>query len=508
MEGDAPSPFKSLGVEPFINCGGVRSTFGGSRILPEAMDSMNKAAAEFVDLDELAIGAGRELAAITGAQWGIVTSCTTAAMALATAACMAGHNPERMLRLPDATAMPNKVVIPRAHRFAYDFVFKTVGAVLVEFASVEELLRVLDGSVAMVCLLGRANTGEDFSNADIIRIAKSKRVPVLVDAAAQTPTYPDRWLEAGADLVVYAGGKFLRGPQSTGFLLGAENLCKMAWLNGPPHQAFGRAMKVGKEEIIGAVRALRHFLHERDANAEALEMERRLEAIDGHLGLAAVTTQIVPASATWHSPRIRVSWDRDAVDLTGEEVRVEMDRSRPRIHIHDFWSSENSIVVDPFNFHDGDAEIVGSALARLFRAHLRKATREPQPRIIDVGGQWEVEIDYLHGRVVHTFRLETVANGISGSHRSLDSDGEISGTVAGKTFRLTARHAGHPTSVYYSFSGEVDGETMSGEVALGAAADEHFGPVFRRQFGTVRWSARRKASALPEQTSSTEDHVR
>ncbi len=489
------SPFRSLGVEPFINCGGVRSTFGGSRILPQALKIMNDAAGEFVDLDELALRAGSELATITGAPWGIVTSSTTAAMALATAACIAGHNPERMLRLPDTAGMPNKVVIPRAHRFAYDFVFKTVGAVLIEIGTADELSSALDGSVAMVCLLGRAKAGDGLSNAEAIRIANAKCVPVLVDAAAQTPSYPDQWIAAGADLVVYAGGKFLRGPQSTGFLLGAEHLCRMAWLNGPPHQSFGRAMKVGKEEIIGAIHALRYFLHERDAEAERLEMERHLQTIESHLRLASVRTEVVAASAAWHSPRIRIAWDRDAVDLSGDEVRIEMDLAKPRIHIHDFWSSPNSIVIDPFNFQSGDADIVGSSLARLFLARSGKPRRDSPSHRLDISGQWVVEIDYLHGRVVHELHLEKTGEQIRGAHSSLDSRGDVSGSVAGNHVRLTARHAGHPISVYYSFSGNLSDGVLTGELALGAAADEHYGPVFCSQFGTVRWSARRKTPA-------------
>src|SRR6266700_6822249 len=98
-------------------------------------------------------------------------------------------------------------------------------------------------------------------------IAHKRGIPVLVDAAAERLTIPNVYLGAGADMVAYSGGKCLRGPQCAGVLLGKKDLLQAAWINSAPHHAFGRSLKVGKEEIMGMLAAVEMWTH-RDRKAE------------------------------------------------------------------------------------------------------------------------------------------------------------------------------------------------------------------------------------------------
>ena len=92
------NPYLLLGVQPFINCCSVRTMHGGSLMLPQVRDAMAEASRHFVNLDELMEAAGQRLAELTGAEWGIVTCGSAAAVALGTAACVAGNDPVKMLR--------------------------------------------------------------------------------------------------------------------------------------------------------------------------------------------------------------------------------------------------------------------------------------------------------------------------------------------------------------------------------------------------------------------------
>jgi hypothetical protein len=87
------NPYLMLGVRPFINCCSVRTMHGGSLMLPQVRDAMAEASRHFVNLDELMEAAGQRLAELTGAEWGIVTCGSAAAVALGTAACVAGNDP-------------------------------------------------------------------------------------------------------------------------------------------------------------------------------------------------------------------------------------------------------------------------------------------------------------------------------------------------------------------------------------------------------------------------------
>ncbi len=93
-------------------------------------------------------------------------------------------------------------------------------------------------------------------------------MPVLVDAAAEILTIkPNVHLQRGATAVAYSGGKCIRGPQAAGLLLGEKSLLQAAWINSAPHHAFGRSLKVGKEEIMGMLAAVEMWV-KRDHKAE------------------------------------------------------------------------------------------------------------------------------------------------------------------------------------------------------------------------------------------------
>ena len=147
-------PYLALGVRPFINCCSVRTLHGGSLMLPQVRRAMDAASRAFVNLDELMEAAGRRLAELTLAEWGLVTCGSAAAVALGTAACVAGNDPVKMLRLPFTEGMVNRVIIPRSQRFAYDQAVRMVGCHIVEIDTRDELDRALAEPVALVVLLG------------------------------------------------------------------------------------------------------------------------------------------------------------------------------------------------------------------------------------------------------------------------------------------------------------------------------------------------------------------
>src|ERR1041384_6024766 len=114
--------------------------------------------------------------------------------------------------------------------------------------------------------------------------SKPRGIPIMVDAASEHTETPSPGLKRGADLVIYSGGKFLRGPQTSGLLLGNKRLCQAAWRNGSPHQALGRPMKVSKEDIIGVVTALEYWFGERDEAAERRQWDSHLATIAERYG--------------------------------------------------------------------------------------------------------------------------------------------------------------------------------------------------------------------------------
>jgi D-glucosaminate-6-phosphate ammonia-lyase len=486
------NPYLALGVRPFINCCSVRTMHGGSLMLPQVRAAMDQASRQFVNLDELMEAAGKRLAELTGAEWGIVTCGSAAAVALASAACIAGNDPVRMLRLPFTDGWVNRVILPKNQRFAYDQAIRMVGAHIVEIDSVADLEAALREPVAMVAILG---TNEEFSRIrleEIVPRVKPLGIPILVDAASEHLQRPSPWLQRGADMVIYSGGKFLRGPQTSGLLLGNKKLVQAAWRNASPHQAFGRPMKVSKEDVVGVLTAVEYWLEERDEVAELKRWHNDLQEIARRVAeVPGATSEVVEPKGVVRVPLLRVKWQGIALDGMG--LRQRLLEGSPRIMIDDTSATANSVNVDPFQFQPGEAAEVGKAIAAALTAarSLQPAT-EPAPAI-DLSGNWDIRVQFLHGERTHRLRLQQQGNQLSGRQQSEQFEGDVIGKLTGQGVRMEfeARHEG--SAIAYRFEGKVNDGKMEGEVVLGSATDHHRGPVNLSQFGKGQWQALRSA---------------
>lgn len=220
----------------------------------------------------------------------------------------------------------------------------------------------------------------------------------------------------------------------------------------------------------------------------------RLERISAHLAaLPSVETEVLTWAGSVTATRLKVRWDRSIIGLDAEQLRLLMLQRKPRILIHDFWSTENSITIDPVNLADDEAEIVGNSLAFAFSGP-NSVPRKPEirPAEHDLSGRWEVQIEFLHGSTAHSLDLKLVGSLISGRHRSPYGAGNVEGLLNGDRLEFSVAHEGIPMWSFYRFVGGVeDNGQIAGSVEVGAAAPEHLGPVFKSQFGKGEWRARR-----------------
>ncbi|MDQ1470382.1 MAG: D-glucosaminate-6-phosphate ammonia-lyase, partial [Bryobacterales bacterium] len=243
--------YQSIGVKPVVNCRGTFTIITGSQSLPEVKKAMEQASHSYVHMDELMEAVGKRLAELTQAEWGIVTNGCAAALAHATAACITGGDPEKMQRMPDLSGMKNEVIVPRYARNVYDHAVRMTGVKMIEVDTAAQFEAAVSPRTAMVMIMsGPAAEKGELSIPNACAIARRHNIPVIIDAAAEELTIPNLHLKNGAHMVAYSGGKCLRGPQAAGLLLGQKDLLQTAWVCSAPHHAFGRSMKVGKEEVM------------------------------------------------------------------------------------------------------------------------------------------------------------------------------------------------------------------------------------------------------------------
>src|ERR1051325_3924770 len=330
VAGGKPNVYSRLGVKTIINCRGTWTYLSGSLEFPEVRQAQLEAAEHFVNMLELQRAVGRRLAELTGAESGIVTSGSAGAMAASTAACMAGADDKLIWQLPDTTGLKNEVVMAGG-RSAFDSAIRLTGAKLVLAHSPEEVANAITENTAMIYTNDLAEKLEQE-----VKIAKDRKVPILLDDAAGIPPVDNAKLYAkmGIDMYCFSGGKGLRGPQCSGLLLGRKDLIEAALLNCSPREgAVCRPMKAGKEEIIGGLTALETWLNldEKKLYAEwNSRIDRIRKLVDTVPGVT--TDSYVPADGNRY-PTLRVKWDQQAWNYSIVDLANELRAGDPIIEV-------------------------------------------------------------------------------------------------------------------------------------------------------------------------------
>ena len=488
QSGTMPDVYGSIGVKPLINARGTFTIISGSLMLPEVRAAMDSASRQYVHLDELSEAIGSRLATLTGAEWGLVTSGCSAALTHATAACVAGGNPDLHVRMPNLAGFTkDEVIIPKHSRNVYDAAVRAVGVRVVEANTLAELESAFGPRTAMVYILAgpRAENG-DLSTKSIAALARAKSVPVLVDAAAEVLTIPNVHLQNGATLVAYSGGKCLRGPQAAGLLLGRKDLVRASWVHSAPHHGFARAMKVGKEEAMGMLAAVEAWV-KRDHDAEWKQwmanldhIARRVQAIPG------VTTSVnEPTGLSNRTPSLRIWWQRDRVGLSGDEVSRTLFDTEPRIAMPVARNAQDptltGVSVTAYMMSPGDERIIADRLHAILSAPARRSQESAAAApAADLTGQWEVKIDFAAASSTHTFYIRQRGNQLDGAHRGDFVARDLNGTVDGEGVTIRSNYGEqNGDSLSFTFTGKVAGDALSGALDMG-------------EYLRATWTARRR----------------
>lgn len=393
------SVYDRFGVRTIINAKGPATRLSGGHLDAEVTAAMTDAGAWCVDMAELQAGASKVIAEVTGAEAGIVTSGAAAGLLLGTAACLTGLDPGKMGRLPDTAGMKNEVIMVRSQRNFYDHAVRTSGARLVEVglpdryagagvrdAEAWEIEDAISERTAAVFHVQSGGAQPPLS--EVVRVAHSRGVPVLVDAAGQLPPASNlrSFLAEGADLVAFSGGKAIGGPQGSGMLAGKRDLIMSALLQqldldiyweqwnppkalidkdrlpGAPHHGVGRPCKVGKETVIGFLVALQRFVRDSDD-----ERSRRFQAILRRLYVALVGVNHARLQITdGLVPKLELHFAKEAPH-TAMEVCIELERGNPSVHADASRARLGILTLNPWCLRDEDPELIASRLKPLLR---------------------------------------------------------------------------------------------------------------------------------------------
>lgn len=366
--------YDKLGIDKIINAAGTYTYLTAAVMPPEVQRAVAKAALHPVVLKDLQRASGEYLAKKLRCEGALVSSGASAALTLATAACIAAANDAKPEQIPQEVAgLKNEVIVQKAHRYEYDHAMLLCGVRIVEVVTVDDYRKAFTPKTVMTNFFNAAEAGE-IDRRTWLDIAHEHGVPCHLDAAADMPPVENLWkyTEMGFDLVCFSGGKGIRGPQNAGLLLGKKKLIDLAAENDNPNSdAVGRGMKVAKEQIVGMVAAV-DWLLSRDEAADQAEYRRRADMIAAAVkNVPTMKSEIFVPEIANHVPHLILAYDPAVVGITPQEVQKRLQQARPRIELNPATgstgrlgthSNENTIVVGTWMLQPGEAEIVGRKL--------------------------------------------------------------------------------------------------------------------------------------------------
>jgi L-seryl-tRNA(Ser) seleniumtransferase len=394
------SIYKKLGVEPIINATGNVTRLGGSRLRAVALEAYALASQESVPLEQLHAAASHQIANLTGAEAGLITSGAAAGLTLGSAAILTGLDAGRMEKLPDTRGMPAEIIVAREHRSGYDHAVRASGAQLVEVGFQEQVAgagvrraeaweyeAAISDQTAGILYVEQANAHPPL--AEVVAVAQSHNLPLLVDAAGELPPRENlrRLATCGADLVVFSGGKAIGGPQPTGILAGRRDLVAAAALqmldmddhpriwdppvefidpemvSGMPRHGIGRSMKVSKEAICALLAALDEFVST-DPAEQLARWRDWLEQINNSLVRSSASCQLVESPDGQQPPRLEIHVaGGDAFELC-RALRA----GSPPIYVGHGRLDEGILVINPVSLTEDEVPLLGGRLMKLLAA--------------------------------------------------------------------------------------------------------------------------------------------
>lgn len=387
--GSTGDVYSELGVVPLINGSGTLTVIGGSLIPPEVEAAMRMASVHFVTIDDLERAAGKKIAEMLkfpDGYTGLVTAGAAAALLVGYAGILTEDNPAWIKQIPDLTGMPkSEVIIQKSHRYAFDHQIRQTGVKLVEVETHDDLLSAINPRTAAMHFTNLCNPQGQIKVDEWVKIAHAHNLPAFNDAAADTPPISRLWeyVNMGYDLVTFSGGKDIRGPQCAGLLLGRQDLIGYALRNmSPQEDTIGRPCKVGKEEIVGMVKALELFV--------ASDQDALLKQYYAMLGVVSDVVKRLPGVTTSydfdpnqidnHTVSMTITWELAKINLTPQAVRQQLLATRPvSIRMGDPVGNDAnrpqagqqgsaSMALSAWQLRPGEEKVIASRLTEILRS--------------------------------------------------------------------------------------------------------------------------------------------
>jgi len=355
--------FKELGIRTFINARATLTFMTGSLMQPEVIDAINNSSKRYCMLDELQDKVGAKIAELCHAEAATVTSGAFSALMLGTAGVLSGLDAKKAAMIPhlEGSGMKTEVILQKGHDIGYYQAMKNCGVTMVWVETRAELEKAINEKTAMMAFMNCNTNQGQIKHEEWLEVAKKYKIPTLIDIAADVPPIENFWKfnDMGFDLVCLSGGKAIRGPQSSGVLMGKKDLIAAARISASPRgSTIGRGHKVNKEEILGLYVAIEKFI--RTGEEEWNFWMKQIGHIEDSVkDLPSIKTRVFVPELANCTPNLEISWDPTVIKATGQEIQKRLSLGEPGIELN---AGNNNISLVTFIMVPGEEKIVAKRI--------------------------------------------------------------------------------------------------------------------------------------------------
>lgn len=355
--------FSELGIRTFINAAGNYTVMSGSLMTPDVMDAINGASKKFALVDDVQEKVGQKIAEMCHAEAAMVTAGCWSALMLGMAGVLTGMDTKRVSQVPNlaGTGMKTEVILQKSHSLGYDHALTQAGVKLIMVETRQELENAINENTAMLWFLNREAPKGQIKHEEWLELGKKYNLPTMIDIAADVPPVENLWKfnDMGFDIVVISGGKAMRGPQSSGILMGKKKYVAAALLSNNPRGGIGRGQKVNKEEMLGMYAALERFIN-LDHKKEWQMWESKIALIANSIkSIAGVKTETFIPPTDNHMPTLKVTWDPNKIKLSNTEMGERLRQGNPSVEVIS-WETPNTIRMGMHVLEAGEEKIVAA----------------------------------------------------------------------------------------------------------------------------------------------------
>ncbi|GAB3421070.1 DgaE family pyridoxal phosphate-dependent ammonia lyase [Erwinia aphidicola] len=345
------SIYEKYHLKQVINASGRMTILGVSTPSADVVETVSYGLNHYFEMKDLVNKTGAYIAGLLGCEAAVVVSCASAGIAQSVAAVIVKDNDWLLENLHAAPLMvPHDIVLPKGHNVNYGAPVGTMvalgGGKLVEAGyanecSPQQLSAAITPQTAAIMYIKSHHSVQKshLSVKQAAVVAREHGVPLIVDAAAEEDL--QAYYGFGADLVIYSGAKAIEGPTS-GLVIGKAQYVE--WVKRQSN-GIGRAMKVGKEGILGLTQAIENYLRvEKTTGAQMVE--KMTPFIDSLNQLAGIQARTVWDAAGRDIARAEIHFDEAVIGRTTGEVVQALKTGAIAIYFRGYKANEGIVEVD------------------------------------------------------------------------------------------------------------------------------------------------------------------